>query len=163
MKIDSALHHCCGSTTVGVGEHRASSEILSVQSKSNDTYNLYSYNSDMTQTAWAHLPNAKHIDRILASLNANPQQWADAWNKIYPAGTTAARGAAWDAAWDAARGAVWGAVWVAISALIAYDDCAYMLESEVGELRILAALGDQKAILLVPSCLAFTMIEMEPA
>ena len=101
----------------------------------------------MTQTAWAHLPNAEHIDRILASLKANPQQWVDAWNKIYPAGTTTA----------------WDAVWGAISALIAYDDCAYMLESDVDELRILAALGDQKAILLVPACLAFTMIEMAPA
>ena len=149
----------------------------------------------MTQTAWAHLPNAEHIDRILASLKANPQQWTDAWNKIYPAGTTAAgeaaraagfgvvweaaRRTAWYAAMEAARGAApdavryaaWGAaheaardaVRYAISALIAYDDCAYMLESEVGELRILAALGDQKAILLVPACLAFSMIEMEEA
>ena len=116
-------------------------------------------------TAWAHLPNAKHIDAVLASLNANPQQWADAWNKIYPAGTTTAWCAAWcaarDAVWAAARGAVWGAMWAAILALIAYDDCAYMLESEVDELRILAALGDQKAILLVPACLAFNNIPVD--
>jgi hypothetical protein len=39
-------------------------------------------------TAWSHLPNAKHIDRVLASLAANPEKW------------DAARYAARDAAWD---------------------------------------------------------------
>ena len=79
----------------------------------------------------------------------------------------AARGAAPDAvryaAWGAAHEAARDAVRYAISALIAYDDCAYMLESEVGELRILAALGDQKAILLVPACLVFTRQEADIA
>jgi len=39
--------------------------------------------------------------------------------------------------------------------LIAYDDCAYMIESEVDEIKILAILGDQKAILLLPACIIF--------
>jgi hypothetical protein len=27
---------------------------------------------------WSHLPNAVHIDRVLASVKANPKIWADA-------------------------------------------------------------------------------------
>ena len=138
-------------------------------------------------TKWSHLPNAAHIDAVLASLQAHPQQWANAWNKTYPNDTTVARNAAWDAAldaaWNAARSAVWDvarnaawnaaraaawdaariaaryAAWYAITALIAYDDCAYLLESAVDELRILAALGDPRAVLLVPACLALSMIK----
>ena len=130
-------------------------------------------------TKWSHLPNAAYIDAVLVSLKAHPQQWADAWNKTYPNGTTAAWDAAWIAAWDAARYAAWyaarnaaryaawgaargaarDAAMDAIAALVAYDDCAYLLESEVDELRILAAFGDPRAILLVPACLAFSMIK----
>ena len=59
---------------------------------------------------WSHLPNASHIDSILASVKAHPEQWA-----------VAARAAAWSAAWDtaqgaaydAAQGAVRGAAWLA--------------------------------------------------
>ena len=117
-------------------------------------------------TAWAHLPNAKYIDVVLASAEAHPAKWAGAWGKTYPNGMTVAWAAALDAVQGAARDAVWDAVWRstwdAALALIAYDDCAYMLESEVGELKILAALGDPRAILLLPACIAFNSIkEME--
>ena len=30
-------------------------------------------------TAWAHLPNAKHIDQILAHLERHPRRWNAAW------------------------------------------------------------------------------------
>ena len=56
-------------------------------------------------TAWAHLPNAKHIDRVLADVTAHPERWSAAWS--------AARGPAWianrDAAWSAASDAAWSA------------------------------------------------------
>ena len=45
----------------------------------------------------------------------------------------------------------------AIIALIAYDDCAYMLESDLGELRMLAKLGDLRAILLLSAREVFNM------
>lgn len=38
--------------------------------------------------------------------------------------------------------------------LIAFNDCAYMLQSDPGELKLLAALGDVKANMLLPSCIA---------
>ena len=70
----------------------------------------------MTPTAWDDLPNAKHIDRILADLKRNPYNWGAAWtaarNAAWNAAMTAARNAAWSAeryaAWDAARTAAWG-------------------------------------------------------
>ena len=149
----------------------------------------------MTQTAWAHLPNAKHIDWVLASLKAHPEKWEAArnvarnaagdasWYAAWTAARNAARyvartaalDASWtaarDAAWYEAKAAVWDAVWDAawgaarnaayeaaadaIIALIAYDDCGYMIESEVGELKIIAAFGNQPAILLLPACIVF--------
>jgi len=130
----------------------------------------------MTTTAWAHVPNAAHIDRVLASVKKNPEKWATAgdtagdtahtaaWNAAryearYAAWDTA-RGKAWDAAWgaawDAARGAVWDAVqdaawntaWDAILALLAWDDCAYMLELPEDALKLLREAGNEQAILL---------------
>ena len=145
----------------------------------------------MTQTEWAHLPNSKHIDWVLASLKAHPEKWDVARNAArgearevaWYAAWYAAKAAAWDAAWDAAldaaryaawyatRTAAWDAAWDAaldaayyaagdaatgaILALIAHDDCAYMIESEIGELKIIAAFGDPRAILLLPACIAY--------
>jgi len=134
----------------------------------------------MKQTAWAHLPNAKHINWVLASIKAHPEKWKAAWEAAY----YAAKAAAWAAARDAAKDAAYDVTreaardelrvivyntarnivpepatayyaWTAIVALIAWDDCAYMIESEVDEIKILAKLGDQKAILLLPACIVF--------
>ena len=125
-------------------------------------------------TAWAHLPNAAHIDRVIASANANPGHWAAAWGAV--------REAAWDDAWEtvrdnglasrnAGRISAWFTTLVALRdtgqavsryvargallALCAYDDCAYMLDSEPGELAIVAEFGNRNAILLLPACTAF--------
>jgi len=129
----------------------------------------------MTQTAWAHLPNSKHIDWVIASLKVHPKKWAAAWNAARNVAWYAASDAAWGAARDAARDAAYDAAFDAaddaafdaaddaacdaacdaILALIAYDDCAYMIESEIGELKIIAAFGDQRAILLLPACIVY--------
>ena len=102
-------------------------------------------------TAWAHLPNAAHIDRVLAHLKQHP----DRWN----AARGAARGAAWDAAWGAARGAArgaaWNAAWDVIAALVAWDDCAYLLDQTPDFLRAqINLVGDHRAILLLPAVIA---------
>jgi len=121
----------------------------------------------MAQTAWAHLPNAKHINWVLASVKAHPKKWkatrtaarsparAAARAAVWNAARSAAYNAVWDAVWGAARNAAYEAAADAIIALIAYDDCGYMIESEVGELKIIAKLGDQRAILLLPACIAY--------
>ena len=89
-------------------------------------------------TKWSHLPNAAHIDAVLASLKANPDEW--------------------NAAWNAARDAAGGAAWRAILALIAYDDCAHMLDSDPDDLRILSKLGVDAATLMIPAAIAFKLI-----
>ena len=118
----------------------------------------------MTATAWAHLPNAVHIDRVIAIANVSPHcrvvgwetpawdaprdaAWCKAWSTVQDAGRTAEYNAAWLVGWESVRDA--------IIALIAYDDCAYMLDSDPGELAILAKFGDPRAILLLPACKAF--------
>ena len=97
-------------------------------------------------TKWSHLPNAAHIDAVIASVKANPDEWDAAWH--------AARNAAWYAALDAA----WHAAGDAILALIAYDDCAHMLDSEPDDLRILSKLGSRAATLMIPAAIAFKLI-----
>ena len=62
-------------------------------------------------SAWSHLPNAAHIDRVIASVKQHPKIWGAAWD----AARTTALGSAWDAVWgeasdaidDAARSAAW--------------------------------------------------------
>ena len=134
----------------------------------------------MTTKAWAHLPNAAHVDRILASVKKNPEKWSTAWDvaggaagyeardAAWDAAGCEARDAAWDAAWNAVQGAVWGAagceargtawdaawnavqgaVWGTVLALIAWDDCAYILELPEDALKVLRAVGNEQAILL---------------
>jgi hypothetical protein len=133
----------------------------------------------MTTTEWAHLPNAKHIDWVLATLASHPQAWgaarAAAWNAAWSAAWDAARDAARDAAWNAARGAVWDAArdaawgaargaardvayyaaWgalLALFALIAWDDSRDVLIMPVDAVKLLAACGDHRAVLLLPAC-----------
>ena len=125
-------------------------------------------------TEWSKLPNAAHIDAVLASVKANPYEWDAAldaaWDAVYDAALDAAWYAARNEAWGAARDAVYDAVWDAardaagdaacgaILALIAYDDCAHMLDSEPDELRILSKLGVDAATLMIPAAIAFKLI-----
>lgn len=127
-------------------------------------------------TAWSHLPNAAHIDRVLADLRERPQAWRAehaawnvtwraehaAWNDAWGATRDAARDAARNAAWSAARDAVhdaalcaaWDAAGHAISALIAWDHASEYFGFSPKHLHVLANLGDHKAILLLPAVLA---------
>ena len=138
-------------------------------------------------TAWSHLPNAKHIDRIIADLNANTDNWVQAWTRAmtaaWDAAWTRARTATRDAAWtrartatrdaardavysaardavysaarDAARHAAWHAASYAILALIAWPEASDYLDLSTESLQVLAALGDHKAVLILPAAIAF--------
>jgi hypothetical protein len=127
------------------------------------------------KTAWAHLPNARHIDWVLADLKARPVVWTAAWSAAHGAAQGAAWGAAldaawdaahdaarntvWDAAWGAMQNAAWGAMqnaaWGALIALISYDDCAPLLECSVDHLRSLYRLNPHPSFLfLQPAVIA---------
>ena len=119
-----------------------------------------------TTTAWAHLPNAKHIDAVLADVNTRPEVWDAALDAAWYAAWAAARQAARDAAraevWDAARqaaldaawDAAWGAAWDAILALIAWDLSADLVDLPPDVLRTMADLAPEpvnhQAVLLLP-------------
>jgi hypothetical protein len=106
-------------------------------------------------TAWSHLPNAAHIDRIMADLTANPDNWtwaySAAWERARTAAWTAASSAAWAAAWDA----VLDTARTTIVALIVWPESAEYLDLSVESVRVLALLGDQRAILMLPAVIAF--------
>lgn len=125
------------------------------------------------KTAWAHLPNARHIDRILAAAKTDPLLWVFQYT-VNPVPDETLRTIS-ELAWEAIVGTEKVYTWYAaydiivrtidyrvshkikyvIEYLIAHDDCAYMLDSEVDQIKILAVLGDPKAILLLPVCNVF--------
>ncbi len=113
---------------------------------------------------WDDLPNARYIDWVLASLKQHPDIWTSApadaaqaaWDAARDAAQRSARKAAWHAAWYGARDAEWGAARDAaqnvILALIAYDDCAHLLNMSSEQLKTWAALSENPAaILLLPA------------
>jgi hypothetical protein len=129
----------------------------------------------MKETEWSQLPNAAHIDRVLASVKAHPDvwdaAWGQAWGQVWDAALDASLEAALEAAWDESRGAAydaaWRAVWAAalnaargaIAALIAWDDCAKYLDMPSDKLKVWHALSDDPAaILLLPAVMAFEKI-----
>lgn len=73
----------------------------------------------MAESAWAHLPNAEHIDAVLVHLAKHPERWSTAWNTTrdaignidLDATGSADRETARNAAWNAAWNAVWNTVW----------------------------------------------------
>ncbi len=127
-------------------------------------------------TSWSHLPNAEHIDRVIALSRKYPEIWADSYR--ISRDLKLDHRAGWDPAYNICqsdglkhiRKDLWAVVstdeqgtgeltaWHAISALMAWNDCAHMLDSDPNELSILAKLGNPMAILLIPACIAFSKI-----
>ena len=116
---------------------------------------------------WSHFANAKHIDRIIAHVKANPKAWNavqaeryPAWNAAWDAANSAMARRARYSAYDAARFAVHAAVrdaakWVAydaasfaILALVAWDYAGGLMDLPAEQVKVLAILGDQAAILM---------------
>ena len=122
------------------------------------------------KTLWADLPNAKHINRVIASARQNPEKWDVAQDAVLDAAWDTARNAVRNAERDAAYYEVWGTVRnavrnaerdvvsiaarAAVLALVAYDDCAYLLGQKPDQVKLLAGLGVESAILLLPAVIA---------
>jgi len=62
-------------------------------------------------SAWSHLPNVTHIDRVIASVNKYPEIWSAAHNATRDAAWGAVRHATLNAAYDAACNAAWNAAY----------------------------------------------------
>ena len=139
----------------------------------------------MTATAWAHLPNAALIDAVIADAKVRPEVWKDVWrargdvlwdviyaaeDAAYAAADIAAgaehRATALDRALDATRDVVsdtmqdahWHAIRGTLFALIAWDDCAHLLDLPSTTLRTMIDLCDapacHQAVMLLPYVLA---------
>ena len=126
------------------------------------------------ETPWAHLPNAKHIDAVLADVRKRTKAWDAAWNAArdavryvaqneawYAARNTAqnaernsAQNAAWDAAQNAAGDAAWYVAQDAVIVLIAWDSSADLLDCTPDVLRAMIDLAEppvcHQAALLLP-------------
>jgi hypothetical protein len=124
----------------------------------------------MTNTAWAHLPNAKHIDYILYDVKVRPGTWAAAQvaashaasHEARDAALVAERAAVWSAIWAAVQDVIFDAVpdaavntiWDVITALIAWDSSADLLDCTPDVLRTMIDLAEppvcHQAALLLP-------------
>lgn len=110
--------------------------------------------------AWDDLPNAKHIYRVLdrgrarmdewakARLDAQRPEWTAAWLESRKEIERLSRHSIWDEVWIVARGVGMGAI-----ALVAWDDCAYILDLHPDGVTMLAGSGNHAAVLLLPAVL----------
>ena len=123
--------------------------------------------------AWADLPNAHHINRVLAHLFTYPTQWITPSTETISPVRDRARKVAQDItqnfAWGPARYRIWkslieltrnttlGTAWVNMwdisLALIAYDDCGYILELPLGAVKVMVSADIPVAALLNPAIL----------
>jgi hypothetical protein len=115
-------------------------------------------------SAWDHLPNAAHIDRVLASVKSHPKLWNQAeaphgvwaWNLAWMQARDQARYQTGDQAWDQAGNQAGYQVRGAILALVAYDDCAKYLNLPIDQLEMIYQLSEHPACLLLqPAVLVF--------
>lgn len=117
--------------------------------------------ADNTKTAWAHLPNAAHVDRVLAHMKKHPHKWAKAWRAARRTASATARYAAldavsdtvWDEAWHSAMDAAWRAALDAAWALIAWDESSALLSMPPVAVKALVDKGVVAAVLLYPAVL----------
>ena len=138
----------------------------------------------MSDTPWAHLPNAKHIDDVLVGTDAS----IDVWNKAHavmadmlaaPDGTYVT---AWDAAYAAAQqrgrrksmseigslnpaGVSLSVILTVVGALIAWDSSADLLECTPDVLRTMIDLAEHpvchQAALLMPYAIVHSNAKQE--
>lgn len=122
--------------------------------------------------AWSHLPNAAHIERILASVKSHPDIWsvpgdrlrALAWSAARDTSQATGRDEAWFSALSASRPptlrVVANGAGGAILALIAWDNSAKFFDMTSTELEFWAELSEEPAaILLLPAVRAFEQIK----
>ena len=119
----------------------------------------------MSEKPWAHLPNAKYIDAVLADVRKRPEVWDEAvllvWGEFRHRLRDAARDAArdinysaWKKAWHVTRDISRATPPDAMAALIAWDSSADLLDCTPDVLRTMIDLAEppvcHQAALLLP-------------
>jgi hypothetical protein len=112
--------------------------------------------------SWKDLPNARHIDWVIASVKQHPKIWAP----TSLVGPIEARNTAYIAAWSSGRAWMWDTAVTsmapapllasdAILAIISYDDCAHLLDMPSEQLKTWIVLTEHPAAaLLLPAVIA---------
>ncbi len=125
--------------------------------------------------AWDYLPNATHISLIINSHESDTVSWRHGFELAGDTKTGVHTSDAWTDAWRAAmdeldrlgRRDVWDLLKPkksleshgSLLALTVWDDCSYMLDSDIDELRILSRFGSHSATLMIPTVLTFKVIK----
>ena len=120
----------------------------------------------MSDTAWAHLPNARHIDAVLADVGVRRTRWKSAWTSLRRVAATVAEEVAeekdlLDVGAEARltidptmSDADWLVKASTIDALIAWDSAADLLDCTPDVLRAMVDLAEppvcHQAALLLP-------------
>ena len=109
---------------------------------------------------WDNLPNAKHIDAVLAHARKYPNKWRAARDRPWVDAMYAApfqpkrAGAAVLEAIEVADTHSHEAVVGSVTALVRWDDAGDLLAMPVDAVRLLAACGHHPAVLLLPAVIA---------
>jgi hypothetical protein len=123
----------------------------------------------MTNSAWAHLPNAARIDAVLEHVRQHPQKWTGAWRATRDSLPNSTLDILWDEVRNKTRHATllvsshaaWSASRTALLALIAYDDLGHLLDGTTPLDGVRRALKtDNRAVLLLPALIAMRGYEV---
>jgi len=117
-------------------------------------------------TEWAHLPNAKHIDQIVKFFTTHDlpdghykrgATQYETWDDLFKGQHDKYRDA-WDDLVDYLRAACthcsWDIATDAVLPLVVQPDCAYILDLHPDVVRLMAASGNQPAILMEAAVIA---------
>lgn len=125
--------------------------------------------------AWGDLPNANYIDWAFSSLEFNSHVWSDVgyqWSDAYRTNWSNDSLSAWKKIWSLNRSKIWNEVqqktfasslsekiWSVyrptILGLVAYDDCAYLINEHPEEVELMARLGCTRSILMLPTSIVY--------
>ena len=121
----------------------------------------------MRTSAWAHLPNAAHIDAILADVQARPDVWTTDWSVPWLIASDRVRHARESSFWhgmygnmvrSTVTGKICDAAWGTIEALVIWPESAAMLDLTPDALRTIISTCDgnvkHQAVLLLPAVIA---------
>ena len=115
--------------------------------------------------AWSNLPNAKHIDWVLASLKSNIDIWNQAndqaWSQSFEQAWSQARVQVWNQARVKAYNQAWSQSFEqandqaryqvngVLLALAAYDECDQYLRMSYNELKTWALVSENSQVILL--------------
>ncbi len=113
---------------------------------------------------WANHPNAECIGRVLISVSTFPNIWSAGHEEASTPEWKEAIAACGDSvsfARDINGRMFWSSANEAIVALLSFENCGHMLDSDPDELHLLSKLGSHAATLMIPASTILRKIKNE--